>query len=661
MTFGTLFLSDWRQAMYQVLLIILVITTFTATPTTLNNLVEGWWVEQEPTINSSTKTVTKKIRFSRWFFRRLAKFHRVWAIVLSIVILASFVGIVLLTMYHQSLYYLLLLPLFYSVSKLSLPYLLSHPLAPLILSVAQFFLQKRKEILAKQTLKSIEKLKATEGVNKDDQAVESEESISERGESLANNLNVPNETSKNEDQETEDETKPEINSILATINNFNIEEEYDPARRKQAEKQLAQIEEICFPNSISKELHKRLTECVKAVVSQLITEALIAEVDEQLGFKRYERTGEAKPSCKHRSGSRPRPVRTMWGTVTVRIPKLRRGAKDREWRILKRYERSLGPWLDLQIHLYTLGLSQRDLQEVLAIGFGQMLSVKAIEHLTEVVNKEKEAFLANPLKKTYAALIIDGSNIKVMCQTGRKKRNARGQARIVKTKKEKVILSVIGVLADGSYETLYFEMVDSETIKSWQSFLEKVKKKGLNTDKLELIVSDGRKGIEKAIKEVFPENVKHQRCIFHKLKNIGDNLSYEGVEIKEWFTPKEKKAVKTERAKEILADATKIYQKETVEQSREEIEVFKKKWEAVEEKAIRCFLEDVDLTLNYLRVDFRYKNRVRTTNLLERFFREFKQSSNEVGCFGSQKQAEVLFYLIVRREKAKRMTETIRS
>ena len=204
MTFGTLFLSDWRQAMYQVLLIILVITTFTATPTTLNNLVEGWWVEQEPTINSSTKTVTKKIRFSRWFFRRLAKFHRVWAIVLSIVILASFVGIVLLTMYHQSLYYLLLLPLFYSVSKLSLPYLLSHPLAPLILSVAQFFLQKRKEILAKQTLKSIEKLKATEGVNKDDQAVESEESISERGESLANNLNVPNETSKNEDQETEE-------------------------------------------------------------------------------------------------------------------------------------------------------------------------------------------------------------------------------------------------------------------------------------------------------------------------------------------------------------------------------------------------------------------------------------------------------------------------
>ena len=108
MTFTTLFLSNWREAMYRVLLIILVITTFTAIPTTLNNLVEGWWIEQEPTISSSTKTVNKKIKFPRSFFRRLAKFHRVWAVLLSIAILANFVGIVLLTIYHQSLYYLLL-------------------------------------------------------------------------------------------------------------------------------------------------------------------------------------------------------------------------------------------------------------------------------------------------------------------------------------------------------------------------------------------------------------------------------------------------------------------------------------------------------------------------------------------------------------------------
>ena len=71
------------------------------------------------------------------------------------------------------------------------------------------------------------------------------------------------EISKNKNQEIEEETKPDINSILATINDFKIEED-SPDQRKKAEKQLAAIKEICFPNNISKELHKRLTECVKS-------------------------------------------------------------------------------------------------------------------------------------------------------------------------------------------------------------------------------------------------------------------------------------------------------------------------------------------------------------------------------------------------------------
>jgi len=68
---------------------------------------------------------------------------------------------------------------------------------------------------------------------------------------------------------------------------------------------------------------------------------------------------------------------------------------------------------------------------------------------------------------------------------------------------------------------------------------------------------------------------------------------------------------------------------------------------------MRCFSNDFDLTLNYLRVPFPRKRLIRTTNLLERFFREFGSRGDEIGCFGSQAQAETLFYLILEREKAK--------
>jgi transposase-like protein len=73
----------------------------------------------------------------------------------------------------------------------------------------------------------------------------------------------------------------------------------------------------------------------------------------------------------------------------------------------------------------------------------------------------------------------------------------------------------------------------------------------------------------------------------------------------------------------------------------------------VEPKAVRCFLKDFNLTLNYLRVPFPHKQMICTTNRLERFFREFLSRSDDIGRFASQAQAETLFYLILQREKAK--------
>ena len=137
---------------------------------------------------------------------------------------------------------------------------------------------------------------------------------------------------------------------------------------------------------------------VRQVVQQVIEEALIQELNEYLGFAPYERTGEAKTPERHRSGYWTRTVRTSWGNIgELHIPKLRCGNEKRAWQVLKRYERSFGPWLDLQLYLYTVGASQSNLQEILALSFGQVLSVKAIEHLTDVAREEMQAFRICPL------------------------------------------------------------------------------------------------------------------------------------------------------------------------------------------------------------------------------------------------------------------------
>jgi transposase-like protein len=168
------------------------------------------------------------------------------------------------------------------------------------------------------------------------------------------------------------------------------------------------------------------------------------------------------------------------------------------------------------------------------------------------------------------------------------------------------------------------------------------------------MVTDGRPGLHTAIRSVFPKTVKHQRCIFHKLKNLGDNLTYKNLVLNPDLSRREaRKRAKEARAWAILREAAYIYSGRDTETIRQRVIDFRRKWAPVEPKAVRCFLKDFNLTLNYLRVPFPHKQMICTTNLLERFFREFRSRSDEIGRFASQAQAETLFYLILQREKAK--------
>jgi len=311
--------------------------------------------------------------------------------------------------------------------------------------------------------------------------------------------------------------------------------------------------------------------------------------------------------------------------------------------------------LDVQLHFYVLGLSQCDLQEMLHLGFGQVLSIKAIEHLTDVAAKEMETFRQARLDNTPPVILVDGVNLKMLCPTGTYRTNQRGQCREVKRRVKQVLLAALGIWPDGHCQILYFEVLDQETKDNWKKFFRHLVAKGLDTSQLQLVVSDGRPGLHTAIRSVFPKTVKHQRCIFHKLKNLADNLAYNDLVLNLNLPYREAlKQAKETRARAILREAADIYAGLDIEAITQRLADFQQKWASLEPKAVRCFVKDFDLTLNYLRVPFPHKRMIRTTNLLERFFREFRSRADEIGCFGSQAQAETLFYLILRRDKAKR-------
>ena len=141
----------------------------------------------------------------------------------------------------------------------------------------------------------------------------------------------------------------DLEPILAEIEGFSpIGEVYGTAREALTAK-FERVRGECFQHPVGQALMEQMGAEVQRVMIRTIEEGLEQELNEHLGFERHERTGEAKAACQHRSGNWDRALRTLWSEGKVRVPKLRKGNKERIWQVLERYERNFGPWLDLQL------------------------------------------------------------------------------------------------------------------------------------------------------------------------------------------------------------------------------------------------------------------------------------------------------------------------
>jgi len=150
--------------------------------------------------------------------------------------------------------------------------------------------------------------------------------------------------------------------------------------------------------------------------------------------------------------------------------------------------------------------------------------------------------------------------------------------------------------------------------------------------------------------------VPHQRCLFHKIKNITDHLRYgERLgEAGETSGPPNRQA-KKERKRAILADASQIYATDVASEIRARAQVFRDTWEAREPQAVAAFFQDFEQTLCYLTVHFprAYVSLIRTTNLLERFHKEIRRKQRDIGMLQSVAGGDVLWYMVAMRETAK--------
>lgn len=210
-----------------------------------------------------------------------------------------------------------------------------------------------------------------------------------------------------------------------------------------------------------------------------------------------------------------REVTTAAGRVEVTAPRVHDPRPDRGFTsaILPRYMRRSPKVTEVLPILYLRGLSTGDFAPALAEFFGSDagLSASTISRLTESWQTEWARWATRDLSEVdYVYWWADGIwfNVRVPDRNGNQDRLCA--------------LVIIGVRPDGSKELVAVADGYRESTESWADLLRSLRDRGLRPP--ELAVGDGALGFWAALRDVFDDKSRQQRCWVHKTANVLDAL-----------------------------------------------------------------------------------------------------------------------------------------
>ncbi|MGB8658087.1 MAG: IS256 family transposase [Candidatus Zixiibacteriota bacterium] len=337
--------------------------------------------------------------------------------------------------------------------------------------------------------------------------------------------------------------------------------------------------------------------------------------------QRYERTPVRSG---FRNGYRVRTLLTSVGVIELEVSRDRGGEYEPE--CFERYKR-VHPVVDEGIKaMFLRGVSTRKVRHVLDCLCGSGVSASYVSQVTKALDQEVKAFENRPMDDDFAFLFLDGLGVKIRLE--------------LKVKRYKFLVAY-GIRRDGSRSLVSFRWAHSEGTGTWRSFLENLKVRGLGGHNLELIILDGCLGLWSAIDEVYPL-VPHQLCWVHKLRNVSK------------YCPKRYR-------QECSREAAGIMYAQTSTMAAKLFRPWKEKWIRLIPNAVVCLERDFDKLIPFFEFPPEFHKVIRTTNVIERSFKEIRRRLQVMGYFQNTKSGKriVLSLFFYFNHKWDRRTERI--
>ena len=344
-------------------------------------------------------------------------------------------------------------------------------------------------------------------------------------------------------------------------------------------------------------------------------QALAEIIEDQMAMAvdRYLEQIEADDAPDRRNGHYPRHLLTTLGDIELRVPRTRRYSPTGVLRAYARREVEIDRVI---LAGFVLGLSTRKVGETLLAMLGREISATTVSRVAKTLDGAVAAFHRRPLKNQYKVLMLDG--VVLARKTG------AGALR-------RPVLVALGLRADGRKEIIDFRLAASESAAEWERFLTDLFRRGLTGEGLDMICVDGGAGLLAALPTVLP-GIAVQRCWAHKIRNILDK-------IKKADQPAAKRAIH------------KIMNAPNAPAARAAARRFADRFKLKYPNAVACLRNDLDELLTC----FRYKSedqrrKVRTTNAIERRFREVRRRTRPMGTFQDKTSMDRILFAVFTHE-----------
>ena len=348
-----------------------------------------------------------------------------------------------------------------------------------------------------------------------------------------------------------------------------------------------------------------IQELFKDTIAEFMENGLEAELDDQLGYSRYDYKN--KDTDNSRNGHSSKTLRTSFGDVEVSVPRDRKS--EFEPKVLRKNQTSISQDIEEKIlSMYAKGMTTGDIEAHIQDIYGVDVSDTTVSRITDKILPAAKEWQQRPLESIYAVVFLDAIHYHV-----------RSEGQIVK----KAVYIAIGIDLDGHKDVLGMWVGENESAKFWATVLNSLKNRGV--EDIFIACTDKLTGFSAAIEAVYPKT-EIQNCIIHQLRNSSKYVSYKDL-------------------KALMADLKAVYAAVDEPAALDALDTFAEHWDKKYPKISQSWRNNWANLSTYFKFPQALRRLIYTTNTIEGFNRQLRKVTKSKSVFPTDDSLFKMLYL----------------